>query len=212
MSDDLRPLEDLRPLIDAARAGDRRALDALAGCVDRFVRLFAGSLSPAMRRAQGSTVDFVLEGLSEAFSRLDGFEYTTDHEFYAWAARHIRHRIIDTGRGESRKKRGGNPAPLGDAAADVAGKDPTASQAASVREARDIAAQALLALQVDHPEEMEAVVLKVYEGLSWPELKDAMGLTSEKRARTLVARGLELLRPRVERALGPGGTGTLLDG
>jgi hypothetical protein len=59
---------------------------------------------------------------------------------------------------------------------------------------------------------MEAVVLKVYEGLSWPELKDAMGLTSEKRARTLVARGLELLRPRVERALGPGGTGTLLDG
>ncbi|HZN58536.1 MAG TPA: hypothetical protein VFD71_10720, partial [Planctomycetota bacterium] len=90
--------------------------------------------------------------------------------------------------------------------------DPTASQAASAREARDIAAQALLALQVDHPEEMEAVVLKVYEGLSWPELKDAMGLTSEKRARTLVARGLELLRPRVERALGPGGTGTLLDG
>jgi len=204
--------DDLRPLIDAARAGDRRALDALAGCVDRFVRLFSGSLSPAMRRAQGSTVDFVLEGLSEAFSRLDGFEYTTDHEFYAWAARHIRHRIIDTGRGESRKKRGGNPAPLGDAAADVAGRDPTASQAASAREARDIAAQALLALQVDHPEEMEAVVLKVYEGLSWPELKDAMGLTSEKRARTLVARGLELLRPRVERALGPGGTGTLLDG
>ena len=44
-------------------------------------------------------------------------------------------------------------------------------------------------------------ILKVFEGHSWPELKEAMGLSSEKRARTLFAQGLELLRPRIEAVL-----------
>jgi RNA polymerase sigma factor (sigma-70 family) len=193
---------DLRPLIDAARGGDRGALNTLAACVDRFVRIFSGSLSEQVRRSQGSTIDFVLEGLAEALSKLEGFEYSNDQEFYAWAGRFIRHRIIDAGRRESRQRRSGRPHALGDLAGQVADAGPTASQIASREEVRAATGRALLELQLEHPGEMHAVLLKVFEGQSWPEVKEAMGLSSEKRARTLVARGLELLRPRLESLLG----------
>ncbi len=192
----------LRPLIDAARTGDSKALNALAGCTDRFLRIFSGSLSSSIRRAQGSTIDFVLEGLAEALSRLGEQQFATDKDFYAWAASHIRHKIIDAGRHETRKKRGGNPVLLGEHAEMVKSPDPTASQIACRQEVLDATGHALLELQASHPEEMEAVVLKIFEGHSWPELKDAMSLTSEKRARTLFAHGLELLRPRIEATLG----------
>ncbi len=194
--------ESLRPLIDAARAGDREALNTLAGCVDRFVRLFSGSLSRAVRRAHGSTIDFVLEGLADALQHLKDFEYTSDQDFYAWVGRFIRHRIIDAGRHEGRKKRAGNPAVLGDRVNLIEALGPTASQIACKEEIRSAAARVLLDLQLEHPEEVEAVILKVFEEQSWPELKDTMGLSSEKRGRTLVARGMELLRPRLESTLG----------
>jgi len=195
--------DTLRPLIEAARSGDRDALDALARCVDRFVRIFSGSLSRSVRRAQGSTIDFVLEGLAEALSKLDEFEYRSDRDFYAWASRIIRHRIVDAGRHENRQKRDGRPDELGDGIDRLPDRGPTASQIASREEIRELAADVLLELQLEHPDEMEAVLLKVFEGHSWPELRDALGLSSEKRARTLVAHGLERLRPRLEARLGP---------
>ncbi|MBI4602589.1 MAG: hypothetical protein HY721_11575 [Planctomycetes bacterium] len=195
--------DTLRPLIERAKAGDREALSALAGCVDRFVRIFSGSLSQSVRRAYGSTVDFVLEGLAEALSKLEAFEYRSDEDFYAWAKRFIRNRIVDAGRREGREKRAGRPVVLGDHAGLVESPGPTASQIVCKEEVRAAAARAILELQVEHPREMEAVLLKVFEGQSWPELKDALGLSSEKRARTLFARGLEILRPHVERSLGP---------
>jgi DNA-directed RNA polymerase specialized sigma24 family protein len=193
----------LRSLVDGARAGDRAALKELAGCVDRFLRIFSGALSRGVRRAHGSTADFVLEGLAEALAKLDDFQYTTDQEFYAWAGRFIRHRIIDAGRREGRQKRGVQPAVLGSRAGAVEAGDPTASEVACREEVREVAGRVLLELQIEHPLEMEAVVLKVFDELSWPELRDAMSLTSDKRARTLVARGFDLLKPRLEERLGP---------
>ena len=50
--------DSLRPLIEAAKGGDAAAINQLAGCVDRFVRIFSGSLSQSVRRAHGSTIDF----------------------------------------------------------------------------------------------------------------------------------------------------------
>ena len=87
-----------RYLVEAAKEGDREAINTLSGCVDRFVRLFRGNLSRSVRRAYGSTIDFVCEGLAEAMSKLEDFEYRSDEEFYAWAARHIRSRIVSAGR------------------------------------------------------------------------------------------------------------------
>jgi DNA-directed RNA polymerase specialized sigma24 family protein len=194
--------EALRPLVEAARAGDREAMNRLAACADRFVRIFSGSLSNTVRRAQGSTVDFVLEGLAEAMARLEGFEYRSDEEFYAWVARHIRSRIIGAARREGRLKRAARPGELHESA--VEGPGPTGSRIVSDEEIRTAVGHAVIEAQVEHPEEMEAVLLKVFEGLSWPEIKEAMDLTSEKRARTLFARGVDLLRPLVERSLGAG--------
>lgn len=194
--------DSLRPLIEAARAGDRQALNTLASCVDRFVRIFSGSLSQSVRRAHGSTIDFVLEGVADALANLDDYVYRNDDDFYAWMARRVKNRIIDAARTAGRKKRAGNPVVLGDMAGEVESPSPTASWLASGEEIRAEAGRILVEIQVDHPQEMEAVLLKVFEGHSWPELKDAMGLTSEKRGRTLFARGLELLRPRLEERLG----------
>ena len=167
-----------------------------------YLRIFHGTLSRSVRRAYGSTVDFVLEGLAEALSKLEGFRYTSDEDFYAWASRFIRNRIIDAGRKEARQKRAGRPEQLGDAESRIVSPDPSASRIVSEEELRDAAGKALLELQLEHPEEMEVVLLKVFEGQSWPEIKETLGLSSEKRARTLFARGIDILRPRVERSLG----------
>lgn len=193
--------EALRPLIEAAKSGDRKAVNDLARCVDRFVRLFSGTLSRYLRRTQGSTLDFVNEGLAEAMARIDQFEYRSDEEFYGWVARLIRSRILDALRREKRQKRDGRPFAL-DTHDAVASPGPTPSQVISSVEVRDLLRSAVLELQIEHADEMEAVLLKIFEEQTWPEIQKAMELSSQKRARTLCARGLDLLRPRVEAAVG----------
>jgi hypothetical protein len=69
-------------------------------------------------------------------------------------------------------------------------------------EVRTAVARAVLELQLAHPEEMEIVVKKVFEGRSWTEIRAELGLSSEKRARTLFSHGVDRLRPKVEAALG----------
>jgi RNA polymerase sigma factor (sigma-70 family) len=202
--------ETLGPLIAAARAGDRRALETLAGCADRFLRIFHGSLSRNVRRARGSTIDFVLEGLGDALSRLSELEYRSDEEFYAWLGRSIQNRIIDAHRAEARQKRAVAPVALAGQESRVPARDPSPSQVITTEELRRAAGGALLEIQLDHPEEMEIVLLKVFEGRTWPEIKEALGLTSEKRARTLFARGIDLLRPRIEERLGEPAVSSLL--
>ncbi len=194
--------QSLRPLIEAARAGDRDARNAIAGCVDRFVRLFSGSLSRQARRACGSTIDFVNEGLAEALAKLGEFEYRSDEEFYGWVGRLIRSRILDAVRRQNAGKRAGNPLPLEEGIDAAAPGSGSPSRLAVEEEVRDAVRRAVLDLQVEHAGEMEAVVLKVFDGLSWQQVQDCMALSSQKRARTLCARGLDLLRPRVESVLG----------
>jgi DNA-directed RNA polymerase specialized sigma24 family protein len=194
-------------VIEAASSGDREALDQLAGCVDRFVRIFRGSLSAHLRRTQGSTVDFVLEGLAQALADLKKFRYESDEQFYAWVTRTIQSRIVDAWRREARKKRSGRPRSLDEAGAGVPSRDPSASQVVAEEELRAEVGKAVLEVQIEHSQEMEVVVLKLFEGESWAGIKDILELASERRARTLFARGLDLLRPRVKRALGGGSAG-----
>ncbi|MBI4607095.1 MAG: hypothetical protein HY721_34455 [Planctomycetes bacterium] len=194
--------ETLRPVIEAAKAGDKSALNTLARCVDRFVRVFSGKLSQSLRRSQGSTIDFVLEGLAEAFARLGELEYRSDEEFYAWAARHIRHRLASAGRAEGRKKRAGRPQGLGEKDELLEGDEPSPSRLVSDEEVRAALGRAIVEAQLEHPEAMEVVLAKVFEEKSWSEVVEELGLSSMKRARTLFALGVDVLRPRVEKALG----------
>jgi RNA polymerase sigma factor (sigma-70 family) len=194
--------QTLKPLIDAAREGDRRALNELARCADRFTRIFRGSLSRRVRQVHGSTVDFVLEGLGEALSRLKHFEYQSDEEFYGWITRLIRSRIIDAERHERCQKRDGPVQPMPEHDLQPPSPDPTASTIVSREEIRTAFASALLELQVDHPQEIDVLLMKIFEGKTWSQIQALLGLSSEKRARTLYARGLDLLRPRVGAVLG----------
>lgn len=189
--------ETLRGLVAAAQRGDAEALGALAGCVDRFQRMFRGSLSPQVRRAQGSTIDFVLEGVARALAEIGRFEYESDEHFYAWITRAIRGRIIDGWRGESRQKRAGRPVSLEARVSDPAARDASISEEAGRRELREAIANAVLEEQLVHPQEMEVVVLKVFDGESWSGIRNLLELSSEQKARTLFARGLDLLRVRI---------------
>ena len=82
------------------------------------------------------------------------------------------------------------------------GHDATPLQIISGVEVRQVVGDAILHLQIAYPEEMEAVLVRVFEGQSWDGMQKWMGLSSPKRARTLFARGVFLLRPQVEKALG----------
>lgn len=202
--------ESLRPLIEAARQGDREALNDLAGCVDRFVRIFSGNLSRHLRKSQGSTIDFVLEGVAEALADLDTFDYHTDEQFYAWISRAIRSRMVDAWRHEGRQKRAGRPAAIGEGDLHPVSPDPTASTVISRKEVREIVAQVVLEAQVEYPREMEVVVLKVFEGKSWSGIRETLGLTSDRVGRTLFAKGIDLLRPQLKEGLGGQGLADLL--
>lgn len=194
--------QSLRPLVEAAKRGERQALEQLAACIDRFVRIFHGRLSGHLRRSHGSTIDFVLEGIAEALRDLELHEYRDDDHFYAWIASSIRHQILDVARREDRVKRAGRPAPL-DGERDLPrSPDPSPSQIVARAEVREVVARALIELQVEHPLEMEVVVRKVFESESWPTIRALLDLSSDRRARTLFAHGIALLQPRLEAALG----------
>lgn len=194
--------QELRSVVEAARAGDREALNGLAGCAGRFVRMFSGSLSRQIRKAQGSTADFVLEGLAEALADLKEFEYQTDEQFYGWVALKIRSRVIDVYRRENRKKRAVRPVSFSDWSSEPGGPQETPSRIVSDEELRSEVGKAILGLQVSHPKEMEVVVRKIFEGESWPMIRASLGLSSDRVGRTLFAKGVNLLRPRLKEALG----------
>ena len=202
--------EALRPLIEAARQGDREALNDLAACVDRFQRIFSGSVSRQLRKSQGSTIDFVLEGVAEALADLDKFDYQSDEQFYGWISKTIRSRMVDAWRHESRKKRDGRPVAIGASDLHPAADDPTASRVVSDRELKGEVGRIVLQMQVEHPREMEVVVLKVFEGMSWSGIRDELGLTSDRVGRTLFAKGIDRLRPRLRESLGKEGLDAVL--
>ncbi len=159
-------------------------------------------MSRHLRKSCGSTVDFVLEGLAEALAQIRGFQYESDEQFYAWISRHIRNHIVDAARWEGRQKRAGRPSPLGTAAGDVESPGPAASTILSTSKIRDAIVEALVDLQVEHPREMEVLVRKLFEEQSWSLIREELLLSSVKRVRTLFARGVDRLRPHVERRLG----------
>lgn len=204
--------EVLRPLVEAAQAGDRKALNELARCVDRFLRIFSGSVPRQVRARHGSTLDFVCEGLAEAFAELRSFEYKTDEQFYGWIARAIRNRMVDAWRQENSQKRSSRrTVSLDGEGIQAAADDLTASVVVSGREMRDEVGRHILELQLQHPDEMEVVLLKIFEGKSWAQIRDLLVLSSDRRARTLFANGIDLLRPRIERALGETALDRLLE-
>ena len=84
--------DSLRPLLEAAKGGDATALNQLAGCVDRFVRIFSGSLSQSVRRAHGSTIDFEIDPFAKQLLLAGtdelGYLLSKDAVMTGWEAAH----------------------------------------------------------------------------------------------------------------------------
>lgn len=172
------------PLLNAARAGDRSALDQL---LDRYVpelRRWASGRLPPWARDINETNDLVQETVFRVFRKLDGFEYRGQGALRAY----LRQALMNGIRNEIRRMRSRPVAePINTAIED---RGTTPHEAAVGIEAREQYEAALLRLK---PEERELIVARVELGLTYQEMVEMLNRPSPKhvgRARSGTSTGL----------------------
>jgi RNA polymerase sigma-70 factor (ECF subfamily) len=186
---------DTGPLLDAARAGDRRALDDL--CARHRGRLLAFVASRLGEGLAATPEDVVQETYLEAVRKIDGFEPQGPSAFYRWLVAIARFKVAETIRARQARKRA-LEAPLA--------HEPAARQTSPSARAGKAEGAALLARALDgiEPAQAEAIRLRYLEGLSILEAADRMERT-EAAVKALVARGLDALSAILPRPSAPSG-------
>ncbi|HEU5417131.1 MAG TPA: RNA polymerase sigma factor [Streptosporangiaceae bacterium] len=176
-----------------AEFGDRLA-DAQGGDEAAFVCLFR-DLQPALLRylrliAPDSTEDVAGETWLQVVASLPRFE-GGEESFRAWVFTIARHRAIDWGRSQARRRT--VPLPEGDT-----GLQPTTPDAADLAIER-ISAQAVMALLTTlPPDQAEIIVLRVVAGLANTDVAAIVG-KSPGAVRVAAHRGLRRLAAMVDR-------------
>ena len=183
---------DTEPVI-GAEFGDRLA-DAQAGDEAAFVSLFR-DVQPALLRylrliAPDSTEDVAGETWLQVVAGLPRFT-GPEESFRAWVFTIARHRAIDWGRSQARRRT--VPLPDGEA-----GPHPAAPDAADLAIER-ISAQAIMALLAALPaDQAEIIVLRVVAGLPNADVAAIVG-KSAGAVRVAAHRGLRRLAALVDR-------------
>jgi RNA polymerase sigma-70 factor (ECF subfamily) len=187
---------DFDDLLNAARSGDRGALNALFEAVRPCLRAWADELLPAQFQAKVASSDLVQESLTEAHAALPHFLGQTPAEFYGWLRSIQERNALSTLERFHRHKRNvrrerrldDSPLPA---------VDQTPSAEAIAREQADRLTAALSRL----PEEMRQVIeLRQFQHQSYADVADRMGRT-EAAVRKLFARAI--LRWKQEADAGP---------
>lgn len=193
-------------LIDAARAGDRTALEELLlAHYDRLAAFVAPRL-PADCREAFAVEDILQETFVQAFRDIQKFDSRGDGALLAWLTTIADRRLRDALRGARAQKRGGqrrrvantvgegsDAAPLIDL---VMGDSATASRMLAAREAEEALQVALAGLGED---QRRAIALRYFDGHSVRQTANLMG-RSEGAVRGLLARAREQLRDALGRA------------
>ncbi len=176
---------DFGARLAAARAGDEAA----------FVCLFR-DVQPALLRylrliAPGSAEDVAGETWLQVVAGLPRFS-GGEKSFRAWVFTIARHRAIDWGRSQARRR----TVPLPDGAA---GPEPTSPDTADLAIER-LSAQAVLRLLAELPaDQAEIIMLRVVAGLANPDVAVIVG-KSPGAVRVAAHRGLRRLAGMVDRA------------
>lgn len=188
----MQGLDWLRAHLDAARAGDRNALDEVfarySPILLRRVRWLMGA--DARRRAE--TVDFAGDVVLEVMQRLPTFELRDEASFVAWLVQIARSRIG----GAVRRRREQRLATLATslaADAEPVARQTAAEDAAARAEALDRLADVLEQMS---DERRQVIELRDFEELSFAEIAQSMG-RSENAVQLLHARALADLSRRL---------------
>jgi RNA polymerase sigma factor (TIGR02999 family) len=123
-------------------------------------------------RSDGDTLDTtaLVHELYLQMSRNDNFRFAGTHQFYAYAARAMRHLLVDRARGRARIKHGGELVRVDlDDAADAV--QVSAEQALELD-------RALVELAADDPRAAEVVELHYFGGLPVERIAELLGLST----------------------------------
>jgi RNA polymerase sigma-70 factor (ECF subfamily) len=177
-------------LLERARAGDERALNALFARHMPVLRRWAHGRLPRWARDIADTTDIVQETILETLKRLDRFQHRGDGALQAYLRQAVMNRI----RNELRKVAvRGLSQPLDTGVRD----DGTSPLEAAI--AQQTFDQYDAALERLKPEEREAIVSRVEFDLSYAELAELLGKPSPDAARMTVVRALVRLAEEMSR-------------
>ncbi len=190
--------EDIRTLLDAARAGDREALNRLLeSCQERLRRMSAARLGGRLR-AKTRASDVLQSTYLEVMRSIGEFEGKDEKTFVAWVGSILEHHVKRKVRyfSAQRRKDPSRTSEIGRA------KEPSdnATPSIELRKAEDM-------LTVSHaldnlPEHYrEVILMKVVDGLDHQEIAKATGRTPTA-TRMLLSRARARLCMEIERLEG----------
>lgn len=180
-------------LVAAVQAGDSSAFDVL-------VRRWDRKIQGAAYRVLGSddeARDVSQEAFLKAYRGLAGFK--GEARFSSW----LYQIALNLCRDRLRRRKGREFVSLDDLTPAPARAGPSVSD---IVESRDLARRVAAAVEALSAEQREAIVLKEYEGLTFPEIAEVLGIPVST-VKTRLYRGLVQLRALLE-AQGLGGQET----
>lgn len=181
--------QDITRLLQAAGEGDRAALEQLVPLVYESLRRIARSQRAGEQRAHTLSTTALV---NEAWLRLLGpeqAEWQCEAHFYRYAAKAMRHILIDAARSRQAQKRGGGVEHV-----ELDSAPPIAEQACGELLALD---QALLRLAEINPRLAQVVELRFFAGLEVEQVAEVLGINARSvvrdwaKARALLAQMLE---------------------
>jgi RNA polymerase sigma factor (TIGR02999 family) len=166
---------EITQLLDDLRAGNREALDALVPLVyDELRRLAAGYLRDE-RRADTLQPTALVHDVYLRLVDQHAITWQNRAQFFAVAARVMRHALVDEARARLSHKRGGGAVPVALSEAALAGLALAAPAPDETLEALD---EALRRLEALDPQKSRIVELRYFGGLSVEETADVLGVSA----------------------------------
>ena len=205
MSDDLTRTWDI---VRQAQGGDRRAFDRLFERYYERVRRAVRARLSSRLRAKMETADILLPAFAKAFQNFDRFEMRDEASLLHWLAEYAYGQLHDAADRENAQKRRPPAGELSLGAEDdsraieVPARVPGPAEEAA-RGEHEAAVEACLD---ELPKEYRRViVLRDYDGLSWPQVRKLLGKNTDSAAREMHRRALHQLALHLSRrGIGPG--------
>lgn len=174
-------------LVESFQSGDASAFDAL---VQRWDRKIQGAIYRVMGSDEEAR-DLCQEAFLRAFRGLGTFK--REARFSSW----LYQIALNVCRDRLRRRKGKSHVSLDEIEAEPAFvvNGPTALE---LVERGDLARAVARAMESLPPEQREVVILKEYQGLTFPEIADVLDVPVST-VKTRLYRGLDLLRHRLER-------------
>lgn len=168
-------------LLQRVRTGDDAARERLFARLHPALQRWAHHRLPATARGLNDTEDLVQVSLTRAFHHVASFESRGQGSFLGYVRQILLNAIRDEIRRATRQ-----PVQQ-ELEAELAGDRPSALDEAIGRDTRESYERALASL---HPDQQEAVIMRIELELTYQEIADQLALPSSEAARKMIGRAL----------------------